>query len=156
MPNGISASTAADIALCMSELPQDTRWNKSLGHSSGLPPQGSQAKTRGCRGIIPVDTHTRTQHTSTPCLRSLAAAQGFEQNYFGSYAQRYADHEFLKQAVGTCRQCYDLQRSTTTSHNRHYQPPLPTSEGGCHKCRQDQCCNCPPTGATTCNHDWRS
>ena len=137
MPNGISTSTAADIALCMSELPQDTRWNKSLGHSGGLPPQGSQAKTRACRGSIPVDTHTHTQHTSTPLLQRLAAVQGFEQNYFGSYTQRSADHEFIKQAAGTCRQCYDLQRSTTTSHNRHHQHPSLHLKVVCHKCRQD-------------------
>ena len=93
-PTGISQVTAADVASCTSGLPQNTFWNKALGHSGGLSDQDGQAKTRVCRGRTPQRNTKQTQRISTPCLRRVPAAHVFKQLAFGPHAQSHVDDNF--------------------------------------------------------------
>ena len=90
-PTGISKLNAADVSSRTSGLPQNTFWNKALGHSGGLSDQDGQAKTRVCRGRTPQRNTTQTQRISTPCLQRSPAAHGFKQHVPGPHAPRFAD-----------------------------------------------------------------
>ena len=160
-PTGISNIIAADVTSCTSGLPQNTFWNKELGHSGGLSDQDGQTKTRVCRGRNPQRNTKQTQRISTPCLRRVPAAHGFKQYVLGPHAQRYADDEFQALHAETYRQCDDLQQRTTedtTSYTKDHQTPSLHRRGGYHKChpghqtaypghQRSQRCNCQLTCA---------
>ena len=77
--------------------------------------------------------NTQTQRASTPCLRRLAAASGFEQQRLRPHAQRSAEHESQRQHAETYQQCYDLQQTATEAtinHQRYHQTPSLHRRGG--------------------------
>ena len=122
---GISRTSADDVALCTSGLPQFHFW-QLFGRPGGCSNQDSQAKTRVCRGRSPKRMNTQTHRASEPRQRRLSARPGYEHQDVGYDTQRSAAHANQRQQAGTSQPCKDLQwkpSDDTPSHPTDRQNP---------------------------------